>query len=219
MADKIFSTTLHETIQTILMEHLNSMDLDELGFNYSVRAAGDKFPKLLSKKFREIIEKEMFQFEDTQGRKKICNFRFYNSELNYYIDVITHREDTKLNMPNITSINRLLKILKNNKNHFCILLINYSLLKNNNPISSVKFFPIEWLDWGSITFGNLGNGQIQIKDTSKILLNKNVERLNWLIDFCDKTKQWYNYQNNKNIKRIENIDEFKKFLSNNERQQ
>ena len=54
-------------------------------------------------------------FEDSEG--------FY-----YVVDVKTHRHDTKFNMPNLTSVERLARFYEDDKNYFVLLFVSYEVV-------------------------------------------------------------------------------------------
>jgi len=84
----------------------------------------------------------------------------------YVVDVKTHREDTKFNMPNLTSVERLARFYEDDFNYFVMLLVKYNMQGTHAAISEVTFVPIEFLDWDCLTIGALGWGQIQIANSN-----------------------------------------------------
>jgi hypothetical protein len=63
------------------------------------------------------------------------------------VDVKTHREDTKFNMPNLTSVERLARFYEDDSNYFVLLLIRYGIEHTTIQVKHVDFVPIEFLDW------------------------------------------------------------------------
>ena len=123
----------------------------------------------------------------------------------YFINVITHRQETHFNMPNITSVDRLKKLYDNDKYVFVILLITYSESKPNKNILDVKFFPIEFYSWSCLTLGALGSGQIQIKNASAITEIPQNSRKEWMLEFYDRLDEFYVNEADKTVKRMKNI--------------
>lgn len=73
----------------------------------------------------------------------------------YVVDVKTHRLDTKFNMPNLTSVERLARFYEDDKNYFVILKVNYKVKGLKIIIEKVIFVPIEFLSWDCLTIGAL----------------------------------------------------------------
>ncbi len=72
------------------------------------------------------------------------------------IDVKTHRTDTRFNMPNLTSVERLTRFYQDDKNYFVVLLVSYTVSGTALKVSGVRFVPIEFLMWECLTIGALG---------------------------------------------------------------
>ena len=72
------------------------------------------------------------------------------------VDVKTHREDTKLNMPNLTSVERLARFYESDSIIFCLILVRYAIQGTKVTATEVTFTPIEFLSWECLTVGALG---------------------------------------------------------------
>ena len=107
------------------------------------------------------------------------------------VDVKTHREDTKFNMPNLTSVERLSRFYESDANIFALIMVRYRLEQHTVVVTEVTFVPIEFLDWDCLTVGALGWGQIQIADSNRILLNDGYSRRDWMLTLCDVMLQFY----------------------------
>jgi hypothetical protein len=105
--------------------------------------------------------------------------------------VKTHREDTKFNMPNLTSVERLARFYEDDLNYFVMLLVKYKLKVTHAAISEVTFVPIEFLDWDCLTIGALGLGQIQIANSNYISIRPRYSRKKWMLELCDCMLEFY----------------------------
>jgi hypothetical protein len=76
--------------------------------------------------------------------------------LYHSVDVKTHRLETKFNMPNLTSVERLARFYEDDQNHFVLLMIAYTISDVQVNVESVHFAPIEFLSWQCLTIGALG---------------------------------------------------------------
>ena len=84
------------------------------------------------------------------------------------VDVTTHREGARFNMPNLTSGDRLTRFYECDTNVFALLLIRHSIQGTTPSSSDVRLVPIEYLDWDCLTVGALGWCQIQIANANHV---------------------------------------------------
>lgn len=201
-----------EKIERILFKFLNSKTIDELNLKESVRAVGDKIPAVVGKRISAIFSKYIVEFNILNSSKKICNVMIKDKfENEYYVDIITHNITKDFARPNITTVKTIEKLYKNNKNIFLILLIHYNPNLNKNFITKVQLFPIECLTWDCIEIGALGNGQLQIKNSSNIIINKEFDRETWKDEFQKRLMVFYKKQQTKINKRISQLMELTLF--------
>ena len=126
------------------------------------------------------------------ARRAMADLAFKDIDgLYYIIDVKTHREDTKFNMPNVTSVERLTRFYEDDSNHFVLLLVKYNVQDLTVNVSEVRFVPVEFLDWSCLTIGALGWGQIQIANSNIITVNDHYPRKKWMLELCDIMLSFY----------------------------
>ncbi len=206
MRSRIFYDGHYIQIQKDIKEFLNSKSKKELGIPESVRATGDKIPQILGPSMKIILTSYIKSFTISDSNKAISNYDFIDQDgFHYFINVITHREETHFSMPNITSVDRLKKLYEDDKNIFVILLIDYSLNKAINNVTNVRFIPIEFYSWDCLTFGALGSGQIQIKRASDIKENDRYSRKLWMLEFFERLEEFYINEADKTVKRMKSI--------------
>ncbi|HNU69350.1 MAG TPA: hypothetical protein PKG82_09380, partial [Myxococcota bacterium] len=111
--------------------------------------------------------------------------------LYYVVDVKTHRTDTRFNMPNLTSVERLSRFYEDDSNCFCIMMVSYTVDDVSIQVTDVHFVPIEFLSWDCLTIGALGWGQIQIANANRVVVNANCSRRAWMLEFCDAMLHFY----------------------------
>jgi len=109
----------------------------------------------------------------------------------HVVDVKTHRTDTKFNMPNLTSVERLARFYESDSNCFVVLFVSYKIDGNRVIVSEVRFVPIEFLGWDCLTIGALGWGQIQIANSNDITLKPRYSRKKWMLEMCEALLQFY----------------------------
>jgi len=126
----------------------------------------------------------------------MADLAFEDDGGNYYlIDVKTHNVDTKFNMPNLTSVQRLARLYCNEehveKDYFTLLMVKYQTSELDIDVLDVSFVPIENLDWSCLTIGALGWGQIQIANSRNTDINRKLKRKAWMLQLCDQLDQFY----------------------------
>jgi len=158
----------------------------------STRGIGDYMQSLLSEQIPDSISDLLSESSKEFERRSMADFALKDKNNNHYIvDVKTHRVDTKFNMPNLTSVERLTKFYRDSQNIFAVLFITYSLENSIIKINKVDFFPIEWLDWSCLTIGALGWGQIQIRNSNNTQINSSQNRKQWMIHLCETMLDFY----------------------------
>lgn len=205
MKSKIFYNDGYQKIESDLKTFLNSQDKMDLGLSATVREAGDRIKACLAQNMNGVLGNLVKSFEIPQSARAMANFRFTdNDNLNYFVDVITHNEDKRFSMPNITSVDRLDKFYLNDKNVFVVLLVDYKPSRSVNFITNVRFLPIEFFSWDCLTIGALGIGQLQIRRASRVITVIKNSRKNWMREFAEHLMIFYAKETGKTAKRLSN---------------
>jgi hypothetical protein len=159
---------------------------------HSPRAVGDAIQDIISQHFGEIITPHSTHYSATFARRAMADLAFEGRDGNYYVvDVKTHRADTHFNMPNLTSVERLVRFYEDDRNYFALLFVRYQVLEAGLQTTQVHFVPIEFLGWSCLTIGALGWGQIQIANANNITINPHYSRKQWMLEFCDVMLSFY----------------------------
>ena len=132
------------------------------------------------------------------------------------IDVKTHRADTKFNMPNLTSVERLARFYESDVNMFSLILVKYDIEGTKVIANEIIFTPIEFLDWECLTVGALGWGQIQISNSNVIKLVEGNSRKKWMLQLCAVILEFYPKEILKIQDRIGRFDEVKTYWESRE---
>ena len=103
----------------------------------------------------------------------------------------THRLDTSFNMPNLTSVRRLVRLYEDDTNYFLLLMVKYRLEGTTLDVEDVHFVPVEFLGWDCLTIGALGWGQIQIANANNINIVQGYSRKQWMLELCDAALNFY----------------------------
>ncbi len=193
LKSKIFYTNTHKELEKEIREFLNEQAdfLSSRTIN-SPRAVGDAIENIIVENFGRILGDLSKEYSSQFARRAMADLVFADRDDFYYvIDVKTHRLDTKFNMPNLTSVERLSRFYEDDKNYFCILKVNYRIENLKILIDKVTFVPIEFVSWDCLTLGALGWGQIQIANANTVTLTPKNKRKNWMIEMCDNLLDFY----------------------------
>lgn len=201
----------HRKVAARIKEYVNSLD------NFlspqtasSPRAVGDALESLVADKFGGLLGEWCTEYSSEFARRAMADMAFTDVEGIYsVIDVKTHREDTRFNMPNLTSVERLARFYESDANVFSLIMIKYSIDETNLEMSDILFSSIEFLDWNCLTVGALGWGQIQIANSNNIQTREGYSRKEWMLQFCDTIMEFYPREIGKIRKRIQRFEEVK----------
>lgn len=193
MKSRIFHTHTCEDIADNIRVFLNSYpDFLTPNTGTSPRATGDAIQHILEAGFGQIIGDLSKEYSANFARRAMADLAFTDLD-NFYciVDVKTHRLETKFNMPNLTSVERLVRFYEDDQNYFVLLMIAYTISGVHVNVESVHFAPIEFLSWQCLTIGALGWGQIQIANANNIIINKGYSRKKWMLELCDALDDFY----------------------------
>lgn len=212
MKSQIFYSTLRQEIENKTLSFLNSQkEFLSPGTASSTRAVGDAIQYLLESSFASILGDIPAQYSAGFARRAMADLAFQDQQGFYYIvDVKTHRTDTKFNMPNLTSVDRLSRFYEDDTNYFVLLLVSYHLEETEISVTDVKFVPIEFLGWDCLTIGALGWGQVQIANSNLITINAGFSRKTWMLELCDVMLQFYPKEIAKIGRRVSRFEELKR---------
>ena len=172
----------------------------------STRAVGDTLESLLAEKFDTFLGDWCAEYSNDFARRAMADLAFTDNEGFYtVVDVKTHREDTKFNMPNLTSVERLARFYESDSNIFCLILIRYAIQGTKVTATEVTFTPIEFLSWECLTVGALGWGQIQISNSNNIKMVDGYSRKKWMLELCDTLFEFYPKEIQKIQERVEGL--------------
>lgn len=193
MRSRLFHTDEYVSVQERIRDLINgSPDFLTASTAQSPRAAGDAIESIVAASFDKILGEHVGEYSSSFARRAMADLAFKDSDgLYYVVDVKTHRTDTRFNMPNLTSVERLTRFYEDDTNYFAVLLISYSVEGLKATVSNVKFAPIEFLGWDCLTIGALGWGQIQIANSNYVTVNPGYSRKRWMLEFCDVMLEFY----------------------------
>jgi len=215
---KLFYSEAYKEIERKIAEFINNHnDFMSDATASSPRAAGGAIQSDLAENFQKILGEHCGEYSASFARRAMADMAFNDKEGNYnVVDVKTHRIDTKFNMPNPTSVERLARFYEDDADCFIILNVAYNMVGTNIKVEAVNFVPIEFLSWDCLTIGALGWGQIQIANANKIIINQNYSRKKWMLEFCEVMLDFYPKEVIKITERVEHFKEVKTFWTTKE---
>lgn len=210
---QIFYTDAYQVIERKVQEFLNGHEeFLSSSTARSTRAAGDAIEDILGGRFDTILGDLCAEYSADFARRAMADIAFRDTDNFYYVvDVKTHRTDTKFNMPNLTSVERLSRFYEDDTNYFVLLMVSYHLEETRAVITNVRFVPVEFLGWDCLTIGALGWGQIQIANSNYVNVNPHYSRKKWMIELCDVMIEFYPKEILKINERIQRFKELREY--------
>lgn len=207
-----YSSTDRKTIENKLKMFLNEQaDFLSARTINSPRAVGDAIENVIAENFETILGNVVGEYSSSFARRAMADLAFTDKNGFYYVvDVKTHRLDTKFNMPNLTSVERLSRFYEEDTNYFSILKIDYKVNGTRAEIAEVTFAPIEFFDWNCLTIGALGWGQIQIANANIVKIVPKNSRKRWMLELCDTMLEFYPKEIGKIGERIAHFKKIRK---------
>ncbi|MCS6872258.1 MAG: hypothetical protein RML95_01640 [Anaerolineae bacterium] len=173
----------------------------------SPRAVGDAVQAFLGVHFEQALGNLASRYQADFARRAMADIAFEGSDGMYYIvDVKTRRHNTRFNMPNLTSVERLARLYEDDRNVFALLLVDYAIAGTLLHSEQVRFFPIEFISWECLTIGALGWGQIQIANVSHLVVQMQSRRT-WMLTLCERLLQFYPREIDKIVQRMAHFKE------------
>ena len=183
----------------------------------SPRAVGDAIENLVAKEFESFLGEWCVEYSSDFARRAMADLAFSDKDGFYsVVDVKTHREDTRFNMPALTSVERLSRFYESDMNVFSILAVKYSVSGVKVTVSDVLFSPIEFLDWGCLTVGALGWGQIQLANSNDIRVTHGYSRRRWMLQLCEAMGEFYPREIDKIQTRIDRFESVRTYWESRE---
>lgn len=193
MKSSFFYNGHYKELTDKLKDYINSIpEFLSVQTARSTRAAGDAIEGIIAEKFDSLLGDWCKEYSSSFARRAMADIAFKDKEDFYcVVDVKSHRENTKFNMPNLTSVQRLSRFYEDDKNVFSLIMVKYTLDGNRVLVTEVIFVPIEFLDWDCLTVGALGWGQIQIANSNRIIVKDGFSRKQWMLTLCDTMLEFY----------------------------
>ena len=193
MTSQLFDTNAYLEVQRRTREVMDAQeDFLSSATASSPRAVGDAVQAVLADNFQALLGDFCAEYSTDFARRAMADLAFTDPEGFYYVvDIKTHRADTRFNMPNLTSVERLTRFYQDDRNYFVLLMVSYTIAGTRLVVEDVKFVPIEFLQWDCLTIGALGWGQIQIANSNYVNILPGYSRKTWMLELCDNVLEFY----------------------------
>ncbi|MBI4723138.1 MAG: hypothetical protein HY769_09145 [Candidatus Stahlbacteria bacterium] len=210
---KIFCTNTYKNLEKKIQAFLNNQtDFLSTRTLNSPRAVGDAIENIISENFQTILGNFVDEYSNSFARRAMADLAFTDKDgFFFFLDVKTHRLDTKFNMPNLTSVERLSRFYEDDVNYFVLLKIDYQIKGTKAVVKHVIFSPIEFFGWDCLTIGALGWGQIQIANANIVNIIPKNSRKNWMLELCNALLEFYPKEIGKINERIDYFKQVRKF--------
>jgi hypothetical protein len=189
---------IKEILERLITENLNDFELDE---QFEQRSVADKIEndcKEIAKKFFEP------NYISPRSKKSLEDFTLKFGDTINWFDVKTHfiQEADGFSMPNLVSIDKLKHSLNNDNENIIYIFVSYKRENGKIKIEHVYLKYIWELDWSILGIGNLGKGQLQIKNANKQVVFTTEGKDDWSKKLNLEAASFYNKQIEKNKKEL-----------------
>ncbi|MCL2212259.1 MAG: hypothetical protein FWB93_00280 [Oscillospiraceae bacterium] len=211
---RLLSNENIRAVQSNILQLLSTQKVfSEKRITNSPRAVGDIVQTVIEESFEECVPSGVLKdYKKDFARRAMADFAFYDFNDNYYVvDCKTHNKNTKFNMPNLTSVERLSRFYEDDSNAFMILMISYEIDETEIKFNDCVFHPIEHFAWDCLTIGALGWGQIQIANANKINIIADKTRKEWMLELCDALDLFYPREIEKILDRQSHFHKIREF--------
>ena len=119
--------------------------------------------------------------------------------VNYRVDPKTHNIDSEFSMPNLSSVEKLRKLLENENEELIYIFVSYVINGVEVSITKIDVKYLWELSFEMLRIGSLGKGQLQISNMHNELKFTDSGKLEWLNELKSKVREYHNQR----IKQIE----------------
>jgi hypothetical protein len=108
-----------------------------------------------------------------------------------YIDTKTHDVDSEFSMPNLTSVEKIRKLLSDDSKSLIYVFVSYKKENNIVTIQKIQVKYIWEIDFSILRIGSLGKGQLQISDMNKELVFTEEGKVSWFEKLKFKVREYH----------------------------
>lgn len=149
------------------------------------RAIGDIIEHVVRNSYIHYVDKNI-EFIDRSSPRSIEDFTVVYDDFNiherFLVDIKTHNFNKDFSMPNLTSFRRLVDVYNEPNSNLFYLFVEYTTINRNKLlyIKDIKVCAPHHIPIDCLRFGNLGHGQLQVKNMKKFRIDRSVDKNYWL---------------------------------------
>lgn len=114
----------------------------------------------------------------------------------YYTDTKSHNINSDFSMPNLTSVEKLRKLLEKNNEELIYIFVSYTTSGQNVSIINISVKYVWELSFKMLRIGSLGKGQLQISNMNKELEFTNIGKQTWLDELKSNVRKYHDQRIN-----------------------
>lgn len=189
---------MKKLIQELVSQNLSNF---EVAPGSEQRSIGD----LIEYKVQEIIINSNSHdlIKETllpRSKKSIEDVSVIDSNgIHHYVDTKSHNINSNFSMPNLSSVEKLRKLLLDDDKTLIYVFVSYCVDSNMVSIQSIDVKYVWELNFSMLRIGSLGKGQLQISDMNKSLIFTDEGKDSWF----NRLKTTVNQYHDERIKQIE----------------
>ncbi len=164
------------------------------------RSVGDELEKLVEDFSLNTLTG--FDAYPASSKRSIEDVKLTSDDITILVDVKTEDVDADFHMPNIISADRLRKTYTDPNTFVLYVFLKYRKSQSFNSVEvlGVECMLAEEMDWSSLSIGNLGKGQIQLKSHPT---RTNIGREAWLVELHSNMRTFIEKQQVKLAKELD----------------
>jgi hypothetical protein len=168
-----------ELIKNYLLKNLKNFELVNGG---QQRTIGDLIENEVANLMLNINDELISKTIESSGKKSIEDVTIFSKNVKYYLDTKTRNIDAKFSMPNLTAIEKIKDLIENENEELIYIIVSYDIESNIVKIKDVKVSFVWEFDVKMLRIGNLGRGQLQIKNAKESLIFTDKGKKEWFSD-------------------------------------
>ncbi len=114
-----------------------------------------------------------------RSRRSLEDVTLLTEDRTVYVDTKTHNVGAEFSMPNLTSVERLRRLLADPSKDLVYVMVDYSVEWQTVTVAGYSVLYVWELDPASLGIGALGKGQLQIRDANAGLSKTSIGRDAW----------------------------------------
>jgi len=158
--------------------------------NLEQRGYADMIEKLVAE---EAKKNNPRQFHKARSKRSIEDFSYQTNGQQTWFDVKSFDVDSDFSMPNLVSIDRLRKVISDDKQDLVYILVDYKLDhdKKTVVVENIDFRPVYKIDPAVLAIQNLGKGVLQVKNMHNSLDVYDGTKEEWMKEISAMAKSFY----------------------------